>query len=111
MEKATEEWGWYNLKYDLSESIIPKLETYLVEYSKGGMSIPIWLLNEPKNEYSDTDINNLVTLWKSEINHMLQAFKQILNYKTGEDDNMDYDEIFIQEGLNKFAKHFQHFWD
>jgi len=111
MVKQTEAWGWYNLKYDLSESIIPKLETYLVEYSKGGMSIPIWLLNEPKNEYSDTDINNLVTLWKSEINHMLQAFKQILNYKTGEDDNMDYDEIFIQEGLNKFAKHFQHFWD
>ena len=27
MEKGTEEWGWYNLKYDLAESIIPKLET------------------------------------------------------------------------------------
>ncbi len=111
MEKRTKEWGWYNLKYDLAESIIPKLETYLIEYSKGGMSIPSWLLNEPKDEYSDFETDKLVHQWKSEVNHMIEAFKQVLNYKTGDYENIDYNETFIQDGLNKFAKHFQHFWD
>ena len=111
MEKEIKSWDWYNLKYDLAELIIPKLETYLIEYSKGGMSIPSWLLNESKDKFSDSEIDQLVTQWKSEVNHMIEAFKQILNYKTDEDENMDYDEAFIQDGLNKFAKHFQHFWD
>lgn len=111
MEKDIVSWKWYNLKYDLAELIIPKLETYLTEYSKEGMSIPSWLLNTPKDKYSDSEIDKLITQWKLEIIHMIKAFKQILNYKTGEDENIGYDEIFIQEGLNKFAKHFQHFWD
>ena len=111
MGKEEESCGWYNLKYDLAETIIPKLETYLNEYSKGGMSIPSWLLSKSKDEFSDSEIDELVTKWKSEVNHMIDAFKQILNYKTGENENMNYDEDFIQDGLNKFAKHFQHFWD
>ncbi len=111
MEKKTEAWGWYNLKYDLAKSIIPKLETYLIEYSKGGMSIPSWVSNESKDNYSDYEINDLVTQWKSEVNHMIEAFKQILAYKTDEDEDINYDENSIQEGLDKFAKHFQHFWD
>lgn len=40
MGEKEKSWGWYNLKYDLAETIIPKLETYLNEFSNGGMSIP-----------------------------------------------------------------------
>ena len=111
MKKESEAWGQYNLKYDLAEIIIPKLETYLIEYSKGGTSLPTWLLKEPKDSYSDLETVRLITQWKSEVNHMIQAFKQILNYKTNENENMGYDETYIQEGLSKFARHFQHFWD
>jgi len=111
MEKKQETWGWFNLKYELAEMIVPKLETYQTEYSKKGMSIPNWLLNEPKSEYSDSEIKELQTKWESELIHMTMAFKQILNFKTGKDQTMNYDEEFIQKGLNKFAKHFQHFWD
>ena len=111
MKKVTESWSWCSIKYDLAETIIPKLENYLSEYSKGGMSIPSWLLSEPQDKFSDLEINELVNQWEIEVNHMIEAFKQILNYKTGDDESMSYDEDFIQDGLNKFAKHFQHFWD
>jgi len=39
---------------------------------------------------------------------MIEAFKQILNYKTDDHEDMNYDETFIEERVNKFAKHFQH---
>ena len=111
MEKEIGSWGWYDLKYELAELIIPKLEVYLTEYSKGGMSIPTCLLDAPQDEFSDSEIDKLVTLWKSELNHMIGAFKQILNYKTAEDEKIDYDEAYIQDGLNKFAKYFQDLLD
>lgn len=104
-------WGWYSLKYDLAESILPKLENYKKGYLKEGMCIPDWVLKKKKETYSEKEIKELQILWIKEIDKMLLAFRQILNYKTGEDENIGYDEDQIQKGLDSFAKHFQHFWD
>lgn len=109
MEKQN--WEWYCLKYDLAESIIPKLERYKSSYMKEGLSIPTWLINEEKKSYSDKEIKELQKLWIEEIDSMIIGFKQILNYSTQTDKEMGYDEIKIQIALSKFAKYFQHFWD
>ena len=111
MVKETDQWSWGNLKYDLAESIIPKLENYLVEYSKNGYSIPTWLENEQKEHYSDSEINDLTSKWKIEVKHMIDSFKLVLNPAIDQNGNMEYDENYIQDGLNKFAKYFQHLWD
>lgn len=111
MQEDIESWGWYNLKYDLAEVIIPKLESYLGGYLNTGVALPVWILDEPRSEFSDSEEYKLRAKWLDEVRHMISAFKQILNYKTDEDENMPYDEEFIQDGLNKFAKYFLHFWD
>ncbi len=112
MSKEIDQWSWGDLKYDLAETIIPKLENYLNEYSSKGFSIPTWLLKDQKEHYSDSEINELVSQWKSEVKHMIDAFKQILyNGPGGEFEDMEYDEKYIQEGLDKFAKYFLHLWD
>jgi len=100
---------WFNLKYDLAELIIPKLEQYKTGYLKEGMSIPSWLLSEKKESYSDIEIEELSKRWIMEIDKMIYGFKGVLDYKLNY--NIDYDEDKIQEGLNIFAKHFQDFWD
>lgn len=104
-------WGWYNLKYELAESIIPKLENYKKGYLKEGQCIANWVLEIKKESYSETEIQELQILWIEEIDKMLLAFRQILNYKTGDDENIGYDEDKIQKGLHSFGIYFQHLWD
>ena len=111
MEKENPEYEWYNLKYQLAEFIIPKLEMYKTQYIKEGMCIPDWVIDKKQKTYSESEIQELNMKWHSELDHMILAFKQILNYNTGEDPKMGYDAEFIQDGLNKFAQYFQHFWD
>ena len=106
-KKKEEEWSWYALKYDLVEFIIPKLERYKREFQKEGVTIPNWVLK--KEEEITEEV--LIAKWIEELDLMINAFEQILNYTTGNDERMDYDEAFIQRGLNKFAQYFQHFWD
>ena len=100
-------WGWYQLKNDLAELIIPKLEAYRKGYNEDGMCIASWVLsdNEKKEHYTEEDQNRLKKIWLGEIDHMLMAFRGILDYELGLDDE------YIQQGIDKFAKHFQHFWD
>ena len=104
-------WPWYELKYDLAETILPKLERYKTKYAKEGVSAPTWLTGQPLEALSEQEITGLQQSWKEELQHMVNAFRQILNHKTSEDQSIGYDEQYIQEGLDKFSKYFQHFWD
>lgn len=106
-----ESWGWFDLKYDLAELIIPKLENYKKRYIDEGMSIPSWMLDEELDSYSKEQIQDLKEKWINELDNMLHSFNQILNYKLRKDSVIGFDEVAIQIGLNSFSKYFQHFWD
>ena len=108
---ANETREWFDLKYDLAASIIPKLEGYKKGFIEEGVCIPDWLLDEKKSSYSEKEVNELNELWVKEIDKMLLGFKQILNYNTQRNKSIGYDEVVIQAGLDSFAKNFLHFWD
>ena len=103
--------NWYNIKYELADLIIPKLEAYRQGYINEGISIPNWLLNLEKESFSPKEEMELKRRWIAELDKMILAFKQISNYATLEDSKLGYDESVIQEGLDSFGKYFQHFWD
>ena len=98
------------MKYELAELIIPRLENYKDNYNKKGVSIPTWVNDTDSFDFSENEINEMRSKWNSELDKMLTAFKLVLNYNTLEN-NRGYDEKIVQEGLNSFAKYFQHFWD
>lgn len=104
-------WDWYESKYHLAEIIIPILEAYKKEYNLEGRSIPSWLLDKEKKTLTNHEIEKLQKHWNEELDKMILAFKQILNYKISFDSNLGYDENKIQDGLNLFSKYFMHLWD
>ena len=99
-------WQWYDLKCDLAEIIIPKLENYKKEYNQKGMSIPTWVLEDRnRSDFTEEELVELNKKWNLELDYMILAFKKVI------DPELDDDPEFIQEGLNKFAKYFLDFWD
>ncbi|CAL2092912.1 hypothetical protein [Tenacibaculum sp. 190524A05c] len=111
--KEKDEWSWYETKYELAEIILNKLKLYKENYNKNGYSLPIWILNEEdkKESYSEQDEIKLKIQWNKELDIMINSFSQILNYTLQFDENLEYNEEKIQQGLNKFAKYYLHFWD
>ncbi|CAL2056526.1 hypothetical protein [Tenacibaculum sp. 190524A05c] len=111
--KEKDEWSWYETKYELAEIILNKLKLYKENYNKNGYYLPIWILNEEdkKESYSEQDEIKLKIQWNKELDIMINSFSQILNYTLQFDENLEYNEEKIQQGLNKFAKYYLHFWD
>jgi hypothetical protein len=108
-----QEWNWYETKYEMAEFILNRLENYKANYNKNGHSLPEWVLDDAhkKTSYSKEDEIKLTTIWNDELDVMITSFKQILNYTLQFDENLEYDEEKIQNGLNKFSKYFMHLWD
>ena len=106
-----EQWKWYDSKYEMAEFLLEKLTNYKESFNKSGYAIPNWIAeNEGKKDsYTEGEIEHLKLFWNKEIDMMITAFKQILNYKLGFDEDLEYNENEIQQGLNAFAKHFLHF--
>lgn len=107
----TSDYPWYQLKYGIAELLIPKLEEYKTNFAIQGVCIPTWLTLDAKDTYSDQEVNELRTTWLAEIDKMILSFRMVLNYSTGEDPALGYDEETIQEGVESFARHYQHLWD
>ena len=112
-EEDKEQWTWYEAKYEMAEFIIDRLENYKTNYNKKGHSLPCWILDESerKQVYTDQEELELIEEWNKALDHMILAFKQLLNYTLDFDEELEYDEAYIQEGLNKFSKYYLHFWD
>lgn len=108
-----EKWKWYEVKYEMAEFILQKLSQYKENYNEEGMSLPTWMLqnSKKKKEYSDKEEIELKQKWNKEIDKMINAFNQILNYTLLFDEELIYDEKKIQEGLNSFSKYYLHLWD
>lgn len=107
------QWTWNQLKYEMAEFILSRLINYKENYNKSGYSLPDWVLEdaEKKDSYINKDEIELKNTWNEELDKMIEAFRQILNYATQFDKKLEYDEVKIQDGLNKFAKYYLHFWD
>lgn len=105
------DYPWYQLKYGIAEFLIPKLEEYKENFAEHGMCIPTWLTLDTKDIYSDDEVSELRAAWLAEIDKMIMSFRMVLNYNTGEEPALGYDEDTIQEGLDSFARHYQHLWD
>lgn len=96
----------------MAEFILGRLENYKENYNKNGHSLPDWILEDSDKQasYSDKEQLELKNAWNKELDTMIYAFRQVLNY-TLQFDELEYDEKKIQEGLNKFSKYYLHFWD
>ncbi len=107
------EWSWYETKYEMAEFILERLENYKENYNKNGYSLPNWVLSKSDKKEPDTNSEEtkLKKIWNQELDMMIDSFRQILNYKLQFDNQLEYDEKKIQEGLNKFSKYYLHFWD
>ncbi|AUC13852.1 hypothetical protein BTO06_01205 [Tenacibaculum sp. SZ-18] len=107
------QWAWYEVKYEMAEFILSRLEDYKENYNIRGYSLPDWILDvsEKKDSYSDKDELELKHAWNKELDKMIDAFKQLLNYTLQFDKELEYNEEKIQEGLNKFSKYYLHLWD
>ncbi len=107
----SEDHSWYNLKYSIAEFMIPKLEEYRCQFISSGVSIPNWVSEEFKEPYSDEDIETLNRLWVADLEKMIFSFKMVLNYNASNNESIPYNERKIQEGVELFAKYYQHLWD
>ncbi len=102
---------WYDLKYELAEIISTKLSDYKENFNKEGMSIPTWVdANNPKEKYTDEEVKELSKLWNNELDYMINSFKQILEYNSKQQ-TTSFNESHVQDGLDKFSKHFLSLWD
>lgn len=112
-EDKNDRWTWYQAKYEMAEFILGRLENYKENYNKNGNALPEWILDDSdkKESYSDQDENELKIHWNKELDQMIDAFSQILNYTLQFDEQLEYDEEKIQEGLDKFSKYYLHSWD
>ena len=104
------EYPWYQLKYSIAEFMIPKLEEYKHNFIESGKSIPTWVGEISKEEYSEQEINLLTEEWLQKLDEMIISFKMVLNYATGDDSNIAYNEDTIQQGLDLFARYYQNLW-
>ena len=113
MNPKKKEWLWYEAKYEMAEFILGRLENYKEQYNKNGRSLPDWILadSDKKSIYTDKEESDLIMAWNKELDFMIEAFSQVLNYTLAFDKSLEYDEDKIQEGLNKFSKYYLHFWD
>lgn len=111
--KKEGEWLWYEAKYEMAGFILNRLINYKENYNKNGHSLPNWVLEDPekKTSFSDEDEIQLKKTWNEELDLMIEAFRQILNYTLQFDEELEYNEAKIQEGLNKFSKYYLHLWD
>jgi len=63
-----------------------------------------------KESYSEQDEIELKKGWNKELDKMIDALNQILNYILLFDKQLVYDEEKIQDELNKFSKYYLNFW-
>ncbi len=105
--------NWYDAKSEISEFLILKLTNYKNGYNKDGYAIPNWVSDDRINniEYTKEEIESLKLIWNDELDKMINSFTQILKSSVRKEDNKENSEEYVQEGLNSFAKYFQHLWD
>ena len=111
--KEKDKWFWYETKYEMAEFILKRLKNYKENYNQNGHSLPLWILepSKKKESYSEQEEIELQKAWNKELDIMINAFEQILNYTLQFDEQLEYDEKKIQVGLNKFSKYYLDFWD
>ncbi len=110
-EEETGKWGWYDLKYEIAELLIPRLTQYKAKFLQEGVAIPNWVLSQEDKAYTPELSNKATQLWIEEIDKMILSFKLILHYRTRPEQMLEYDQAIVQAGLDAFAKYYLHFWD